>query len=83
MTGFHSLDFQISSLPRALNDSGCLLGDNDVFDAQLEDDTNDVVMEEEESLNAIRDAVKQKAKHKVRAVAHIPEATSVGKDLKI
>ncbi|KAL7829682.1 hypothetical protein AOLI_G00305670 [Acnodon oligacanthus] len=54
-----------SSLPKPLNDSGCLLGDNDLFDAQLEDDTDDGEMEEdEESLDAIRDAVKQKAKHK-------------------
>ncbi|KAL7830540.1 hypothetical protein SRHO_G00316670 [Serrasalmus rhombeus] len=53
------------SLPKTLNDSGCLLGDNDLFDAQLEDDTADGEMEEdEESLDAIRDAVKQKAKHK-------------------
>uniref|UniRef100_A0A4W5KJF8 Claspin n=1 Tax=Hucho hucho TaxID=62062 RepID=A0A4W5KJF8_9TELE len=43
-------------LPRALNDSGCLLGDNDLYDAGLDDD------EEEESLDAIRAAVKQKSK---------------------
>ncbi|CAB1321058.1 unnamed protein product [Coregonus sp. 'balchen'] len=43
-------------LPRAQNDSGCLLGDNDLYDAGLDDD------EEEESLDAIRAAVKQKAK---------------------
>ncbi|XP_038821953.1 claspin [Salvelinus namaycush] len=41
-------------LPRALNDSGCLLGDNDLYDAGLDDD--------EESLDAIRAAVKQKSK---------------------
>ncbi|KAI4883998.1 hypothetical protein NFI96_019513 [Prochilodus magdalenae] len=55
------------SLSKPLNDSGCLLGDNDLFDAQLEDDTADGDMEEEEeSLDAIRNAVKQKAnaKHK-------------------
>ncbi|KAK6327351.1 hypothetical protein J4Q44_G00029960 [Coregonus suidteri] len=43
-------------LPRAQNDSGCLLGDNDLYDAGLDDD------EEEESLDAIRAAIKQKAK---------------------
>ncbi|XP_078146529.1 claspin [Centroberyx gerrardi] len=45
-------------LPRALNDSGCLLGDTDLFDAGLDDDDE----EEEESLDAIRAAVRQKAK---------------------
>ena len=45
-------------MPRVLNDSGCLLGDPDLFDTGLE--------EEEESLDAIRAAVKQKVKkHKV------------------
>ncbi|CAB1351210.1 unnamed protein product [Coregonus sp. 'balchen'] len=44
-------------LPHTLNDSGCLLGDNDLYDAGLDDDD-----EEEESLDAIRAAVKQKAK---------------------
>ncbi|XP_047664004.1 claspin isoform X2 [Tachysurus fulvidraco] len=50
-----------SPLPKVLNDSGCLLGDNDLFDAQLEEE----VMEEEdeESLDAIRAAVKKKAKN--------------------
>lgn len=49
-------------MPCTLNDSGCLLGNNDLYDAGLDDD------EEEESLDAIRAAVKQKAKrHKVRA----------------
>ncbi|KAM6903716.1 claspin isoform 2-T2 [Lycodopsis pacificus] len=42
-------------LPRALNDSGCLLGDTDLFDTGLGD-------EEEESLEAIQAAVKQKMK---------------------
>ncbi|KAM6974195.1 claspin [Tautogolabrus adspersus] len=45
-------------LPRALNDSGCLLGDTDLFDTGL----NDEEEEEEESLEAIRAAVKQKTK---------------------
>ncbi|XP_037651508.1 claspin isoform X2 [Sebastes umbrosus] len=44
-------------LPRALNDSGCLLGDTDLFDTGLDDEE-----EEEESLEAIRAAVKQKMK---------------------
>lgn len=49
-------------LPRALNDSGCPLGDTDLFDTGLEE-------EEEESLDAIRAAVKQKMKkHKVKKV---------------
>nr|XP_040045117.1 claspin isoform X2 [Gasterosteus aculeatus aculeatus] len=45
------------ALPRALNDSGCLLGDTDLFDTGLGDED-----EEEESLEAIRAAVKQKMK---------------------
>ncbi|KAM9494718.1 claspin [Clarias gariepinus] len=53
------------ALPKVFNDSGCLLGDNDLFDAQLEeDDLTEVVIEEEESLDAIRAAVKKKAKNK-------------------
>ncbi|KAG1941170.1 claspin-like isoform X2 [Pimephales promelas] len=48
---------------KALNDSGCLLGDSDLFDAQLEEDSEE---EEEESLDAIRSAMKKKAKHKPR-----------------
>lgn len=45
-------------LPRPLNDSGCPLGDSDLFDTGLE---------EEESLDAIRAAVKQKMrKHEVQ-----------------
>uniref|UniRef100_A0A3B4ZFY9 Claspin n=1 Tax=Stegastes partitus TaxID=144197 RepID=A0A3B4ZFY9_9TELE len=52
-----------SPLPRALNDSGCQLGDTDLYDAGLDDEED----EEEESLDAIRAAVKQKMKkHKVR-----------------
>ncbi|KAM9340174.1 claspin [Symphorus nematophorus] len=44
--------------PRALNDSGCPLGDTDLFDTGLDDEEE----EEEESLEAIRAAVKQKMK---------------------
>lgn len=52
-----------------LNDSGCLLGDSDLFDAQLEEDSEPQLEdEEEESLDAIRSAVKKKAKHKVRTL---------------
>ncbi|XP_030267375.1 claspin [Sparus aurata] len=43
---------------RALNDSGCPLGDNDLFDTGLGDEEE----EEEESLEAIRAAVKQRMK---------------------
>lgn len=50
---------QSTPLPQALNDSGCLLGDTDLFDTGLDD--------EEDSLEAIRAAVKQKMKkHKVQ-----------------
>ncbi|XP_052439173.1 claspin isoform X1 [Carassius gibelio] len=50
---------------KAFNDSGCLLGDSDLFDAQLEEDSEPQLEgEEEESLDAIRSAVKKKAKHK-------------------
>ncbi|XP_035536851.1 claspin [Morone saxatilis] len=45
-------------LPRGLNDSGCPLGDPDLFDTGLDDEEE----EEEESLEAIRAAVKQKMK---------------------
>ncbi|KAM7384559.1 hypothetical protein PAMA_011765 [Pampus argenteus] len=45
-------------LPRALNDSGCLLGDADLFDTGLDEEED----EEEESLDAIRAAVKHKMK---------------------
>uniref|UniRef100_A0A8C3AZK0 Claspin n=1 Tax=Cyclopterus lumpus TaxID=8103 RepID=A0A8C3AZK0_CYCLU len=58
----HSEMNENMALPRALNDSGCLLGDTDLFDTGLDDDE-----EEEESLDAIRAAVKQKMKkHKVQ-----------------
>ncbi|XP_051948286.1 claspin-like [Xyrauchen texanus] len=50
---------------KALNDSGCLLGDPDLFDAQLEEDSEQQLEEEEEeSLDTIRSAVKKKAKRK-------------------
>ncbi|XP_062385808.1 claspin [Sardina pilchardus] len=43
--------------PAGINDSGCLLGNSDLFDAEQEEDEK-----EEESVEAIRAAVKQKAK---------------------
>nr|XP_055074922.1 claspin isoform X2 [Misgurnus anguillicaudatus] len=50
---------------KTLNDSGCLLGDSDLFDAQLGDDSeHNSEEDDEESLNAIRSAVKKKAKRK-------------------
>uniref|UniRef100_A0A3P8TZ88 Claspin n=1 Tax=Amphiprion percula TaxID=161767 RepID=A0A3P8TZ88_AMPPE len=55
-----------SPLPGALNDSGCQLGDTDLYNAGL-DEEEEEEEEEEESLDAIRAAVKQKMKkHKVR-----------------
>uniref|UniRef100_A0A8C6SBI7 Claspin n=1 Tax=Neogobius melanostomus TaxID=47308 RepID=A0A8C6SBI7_9GOBI len=49
--------------PRAFNDSGCALADTELYDAGLDDEE-----EEEESLDAIRAAAKNKLKkHKVRA----------------
>nr|XP_033492141.1 claspin isoform X2 [Epinephelus lanceolatus] len=45
-------------LSRGLNDSGCPLGDTDLFDTGLDEEEE----EEEESLEAIRAAVKQKMK---------------------
>ncbi|XP_024155641.1 claspin [Oryzias melastigma] len=50
-------------LPRSLNDSGCPLGDTDLFDTGLNDED-----EEEESLDAIRAAVKQKMTKKEERV---------------
>lgn len=58
--------------PRALNDSGCPLGDTDLFDTGLNDDE-----EEEESLEAIRASVKQKMKkHKVKKAVIVTVAYS-------
>ncbi|KAG9355591.1 hypothetical protein JZ751_000429 [Albula glossodonta] len=45
-----------------LNDSGCLLGDSDLFDTGLEEGEVGLAADEEESLEAIRAAVKQKAR---------------------
>uniref|UniRef100_A0A3Q1B7R5 Claspin n=1 Tax=Amphiprion ocellaris TaxID=80972 RepID=A0A3Q1B7R5_AMPOC len=48
-----------SPLPGALNDSGCQLGDTDLYNAGLDEEEEE---DEEESLDAIRAAVKQKMK---------------------
>ncbi|KAJ3609142.1 hypothetical protein NHX12_023666 [Muraenolepis orangiensis] len=48
---------QDAPVPGPLNDSGCLLGDTDLYDTGLDGDSA-----EEESLDAIRAAVKQKAR---------------------
>ncbi|XP_061839144.1 claspin [Nerophis lumbriciformis] len=53
---FSDLD-EGTPLPSALNDSGCLLGNTDLFDTGLDEE-----LEEEESLDSIRAAVKQKMK---------------------
>ncbi|RXM32786.1 Claspin [Acipenser ruthenus] len=56
-------DEEVSSAPPTLSDSGCLLGDSDLFDTGLGEEE-----EEEESLDAIRAAVRHKVKkHQVRA----------------
>ncbi|TRY53665.1 hypothetical protein DNTS_008665 [Danionella cerebrum] len=50
---------------KVLNDSGCLLGDSDLFDTQLEEDDEQYLEGEvEESLDAIRSTVMNKAKLK-------------------
>ncbi|KAJ8268187.1 hypothetical protein COCON_G00133590 [Conger conger] len=53
---------EVTPATRVLNDSGCLLGDSDLFDTGLEEEGVGLEGEEEESLDAIRAAVKQKAK---------------------
>lgn len=50
-------DEEVSSAPPTLSDSGCLLGDSDLFDTGLGEEE-----EEEESLDAIRAAVRHKVK---------------------
>lgn len=48
---------------KTADDSGCLLNNSDLFETEM-DDENDLNGEEEEfSLDAIRAAVKKKAKH--------------------
>ncbi|XP_053719762.1 claspin isoform X2 [Synchiropus splendidus] len=60
--------------PGPLNDSGCLLGDTDLFDAGLDDE-----QEEEESLEAIRAAVKQKLKKRKESHLNGEEDEEEGK----
>ncbi|XP_021482802.1 claspin [Meriones unguiculatus] len=54
--------YRESDADQPLNDSGCLLGDSDLFETGLEEE-NDSPLEDEESLESIRAAVKNKAKH--------------------
>ncbi|KAJ8384976.1 hypothetical protein AAFF_G00196420 [Aldrovandia affinis] len=64
----------------ALNDSGCLLRDSDLFDTGLEEEGVGLEEEEEESLDAIRAAVKQKAKnHRQQPVLEEEEDDEVQK----
>ncbi|XP_076790312.1 claspin isoform X2 [Arvicanthis niloticus] len=51
-----------SDADRPLNDSGCLLEDSDLFETGLEEE-NDSPLEDEESLESIRAAVKNKVKN--------------------
>ncbi|XP_057640360.1 claspin [Chionomys nivalis] len=60
-----------------LNDSGCLLEDSDLFETGLEEE-NDSPMEDEESLESIRAAVKNKMKnHKKKEPSLESEAFSL------
>lgn len=52
-----------SDADRPLNDSGCLLEDSDLFETGLEEE-NDSALEDEESLESIRAAVKNKVKNR-------------------
>ncbi|XP_018603408.2 claspin [Scleropages formosus] len=53
---------QPEPLTSAFNDSGCLLGDSDLFDTGLDEEGIGLEEEEAESLNAIMASVKEKAK---------------------
>ncbi|XP_061737575.1 claspin-like isoform X1 [Nerophis ophidion] len=64
---FSDLD-EGTPLPNALNDSGCLLGNTDLFDTGLDEE-----LEEEESLDSIRAAVKQKMKKHKEPFLHEEE----------
>lgn len=50
-------------MKQPFNDSGCLLVDKDLFETGLEEE-NSSPLEDEESLESIRAAVKNKVKHK-------------------
>ncbi|KAL6038947.1 hypothetical protein STEG23_010036 [Scotinomys teguina] len=54
--------YEESDADQPLNDSGCLLKDNDLFETGLEEDS-DSPLEDEESLESIRAAVKSKGKN--------------------
>lgn len=51
-------------MKQPFNDSGCLLVDKDLFETGLEEEEeeNDFALEDEESLESIRAAVKNKVK---------------------
>lgn len=52
---------QEDDVTQPFNDSGCLLADEDLFETGLEEDSNSP-LEDEESLESIRAAVKNKVK---------------------
>lgn len=55
-------------MKRPLNDSGCLLVDEDLFETGLEEENNSP-LEDEESLESIRAAVQNKVKkHKASKI---------------
>ncbi|XP_013375062.1 PREDICTED: claspin isoform X1 [Chinchilla lanigera] len=65
-----------NAVEQPLNDSGCLLADKDLFETGLEEDSNSP-SEDEESLESIRAAVKNKVKnHKKKESALESEAFS-------
>lgn len=55
---------QEDDVKQPFNDSGCLLVDKDLFETGLEEEEeeNDFALEDEESLESIRAAVKNKVK---------------------
>uniref|UniRef100_A0A8C6RCR6 Claspin n=1 Tax=Nannospalax galili TaxID=1026970 RepID=A0A8C6RCR6_NANGA len=54
--------YEESDIDQQFNDSGCLLADNDLFETGLEEENNSP-LEDEESLESIRAAVKNKVKN--------------------
>lgn len=55
------MHYQDDDVKQPFNDSGCLLADKDLFETGLEDENNSP-LEDEESLESIRAAVKNKVK---------------------
>lgn len=49
-------------MKQPFNDSGCLLVDKDLFETGLEEEETNSALEDEESLESIRAAVKNKVK---------------------